>query len=113
MKLVGREDEQEIFAKAMISLKSEMIAVIGRRRVGKTFLIRKYFEKDIVFEFTGLYKGTLTEHTRQFAKSYTKYFKSKDVIHPKNWFDIFDLLETAVEKISRKKKKVIFLDELP
>ena len=113
MKLVGREDEQEIFTKAMTSLKSEMIAVIGRRRVGKTFLIRKYFEKDIVFEFTGLYKGTLTEHTRQFTKAYTKYFKSKDVIQPKNWFDIFDLLETAVEKINRKKKKVIFLDELP
>jgi uncharacterized protein len=112
MKLIGRADEQEIFAKTMQSLKSEMVAVIGRRRVGKTFLIRKYFEKDIVFEFTGIYKGTLAEHKSRFAKAYLNYFK-QETGKLKNWFDIFDNIETAVEKNNRKKKKVIFLDELP
>ncbi len=112
MNLIGRTDEQAIFATAMKSLKSEMIAVIGRRRVGKTFLIRKYFEKDIVFEFTGVYKGTLAEHKSRFAKAYSKYF-NKETSKLKNWFDIFDNIEEAVGKINRKKKKVIFLDELP
>lgn len=112
MKLIGRADEQEIFANAMKSEKSEMIAVIGRRRVGKTFLIRKYFEKDIVFEFTGIYKGTMAEHKSRFKNAYLKYFKAK-AVGVRNWFHIFDNIETAVEKINRKKKKVIFLDELP
>jgi AAA+ ATPase superfamily predicted ATPase len=112
MKLIGREEEQEIFANAMASTKSEMIAVIGRRRVGKTFLIRKFFEKDIVFEFTGIYNGTLAEHKNRFEKAHLTYFKTS-AGKVKNWFSIFDKIETAVEGISKKKKKVIFLDELP
>ena len=112
MKLIGRVNEQEVFDLAIKSFKSEMIAVIGRRRVGKTFLIRKYFDKDIVFEFTGIYKGTLAEHKSRFTKAHMQYFKSNTGIL-KNWFDIFDHIEKAVEKLKTKKKKIIFLDELP
>ncbi len=112
MKLIGREEEQAIFKNAMYSTKSEMIAVIGRRRIGKTFLIRKYFEKDIVFEFTGVYKGTIADHKSIFSKAYLRHF-NKPVSDLKNWFDIFDHIETAVNKIKKKNKKVIFLDELP
>ncbi len=112
MKLIGREEEQIIFNNAMRSTKSEMIAVIGRRRIGKTFLIRKYFEKDIVFEFTGVYKGTIAEHKSRFSKAYLDYFNLQ-ASGLKNWFDIFDYIETAVSKIKRNRKKVIFLDELP
>lgn len=113
MKLIGRIPEQAIFAKAMSSSKSEMVAVIGRRRVGKTFLIRKYFERKMTFEFTGIYAGTQADHARQFAKSYAKYFGNKKNIEPKNWFDMFDLLEQGIERLKKKGKFVIFLDELP
>jgi uncharacterized protein len=113
MKLIGREEEQKIFDIAMQSTKSEMVAVIGRRRVGKTFLIRKSFEKDILFEFTGIYNGTLAEHIHRFTKAYTTYFKNVPKGKLKNWFDVFDHIELAITKIKRIKKKVIFLDELP
>jgi AAA+ ATPase superfamily predicted ATPase len=113
MKLIGREKEQYIFNNAMQSSKSEMVTVIGRRRVGKTFLIRKYFEKDIAFEFTGIYNGTLAEHINRFTKAYTTYFKNAPKGKLKNWFDVFDHIEIAIDKIKRTKKKVIFLDELP
>jgi uncharacterized protein len=113
MKLIGREEEQYIFNNAMQSSKSEMVAVIGRRRVGKTFLIRKYFEKDIAFEFTGIYNGTLAEHINRFTKAYTTYFRNAPKGKLKNWFDVFDHIELAINKIKRVKKKVIFLDELP
>ncbi len=113
MKLIGREEEQKIFSNAMQSSKSEMIAVIGRRRVGKTFLIRKSFEKEIVLEFTGIYNGTLAEHINRFEKAYTTYLKKAPKQKLKNWFNIFDIIESAVSKIKSNKKKVIFLDEVP
>jgi uncharacterized protein len=112
MKVIGREEEQEIFSKAMRSEKSEFIAVIGRRRVGKTFLIRKFFGKDIVLEFTGIYDGTLADHKDRFEKAHLTYF-GKSAGKVKNWFAIFDAIEIAIDSIQKKKKKVIFLDELP
>ena len=52
--LIGREAEKAILRDALQSPEAEMVAVIGRRRVGKTFLIKKAYGSDIVFEITGL-----------------------------------------------------------
>lgn len=53
-RVIGRKDEQERFGKALTSAESEFIAVYGRRRVGKTFLIREFFGEAIRFELTGM-----------------------------------------------------------
>jgi len=51
--LIGRKTEANILETAILNSKSELIAVYGRRRVGKTFLIREYYKKEIVFEVAG------------------------------------------------------------
>lgn len=114
MELVGRTNEISEFEDAINSTKSEMIAVIGRRRVGKTFLIRKYFAASIIFEYVGIFNGTLQEHMNRFTKAQKTYFKaSKKDSEASNWFEFFDILEERIAAIKTKKKKVIFLDELP
>ena len=52
--LIGRQEEQRILQKALDSPEAEMVAVIGRRRVGKTFLVRSFFKNGVVFEMTGV-----------------------------------------------------------
>ena len=52
--LIGRKNEQEILLKALNSSEPEMVAIIGRRRVGKTFLIRTVYDNRIDFELTGV-----------------------------------------------------------
>ena len=61
VKLVGREKEISLLKDALRNEEAEMIAVIGRRRVGKTFLVRQTYQKELVFEFTGLQNGPRAE----------------------------------------------------
>lgn len=55
MKLIGRIPETQILLNALKSKRPELIAVYGRRRVGKTFLIRSVYKKDILFEYSGIH----------------------------------------------------------
>jgi uncharacterized protein len=117
MSLAGRAKETSILNEAYKSQKAEMVAVIGRRRVGKTFMIREYFKKQIFLEFVGIYNGTQDEHMERFAKIEQTYLRGKKQVQqyqaPKNWFQLFDRIERLVETSTTKAKKVIFLDELP
>lgn len=110
IKVVGRKNENELLENALISSKSELIAVYGRRRVGKTFLIRECYRKDIVFEVTGLFNGTMKEQLSNFTKSLSK---TKNEQIPTSWLDAFTLLENKIDQLKSKKKKVIFIDEFP
>jgi uncharacterized protein len=67
--IVGRKAEQNLFTDALKSQKAEFIAVYGRRRVGKTYLIEEFFKKETCFFFqiTGLHKGTLKGQLTFFA----------------------------------------------
>jgi len=66
---IGRRKEQEILYDALDSREAEMVAVIGRRRVGKTFLIKETYKENIVFDITGLQHGPLKEQLENFAFS--------------------------------------------
>ena len=61
MELIGRTEPISLLDKTMKSQKAELVAVLGRRRVGKTFLIRTHLDNRIVFQFTGLYQSNLRE----------------------------------------------------
>lgn len=111
---VGREREKEIFNTALNSNAAEMIAVTGRRRVGKTFLIRSYFQTITDFEITGIHEGTLKEQLDNFSYQLTEYSNSPlPLARPKNWIAAFRQLSTFLENKKTKRKKVIFIDELP
>lgn len=69
IKLIGREEEVVILNKAIQSKEAELVAVIGRRRVGKTFLIRTIYAKRIRFEMTGIQNGTLQRANTTFYQS--------------------------------------------
>ena len=67
--LIGRQEEQDILLKTLTSGESEMVAVFGRRRVGKTFLIKQVYQEHIVFEMTGLQNGNTKEQLQNFSTS--------------------------------------------
>lgn len=111
-KIIGRKKEIEILEKSNKNNTSELIAIYGRRRVGKTFLIRNYFEKQIIFEVVGLFNGNLNDQLQNFSKQLQKLGKKK-IETPLNWLDAFTLLEQQLDKQTNKQKKVIFIDEFP
>ena len=112
MKLIGRIREMEKLDKLMRSSKSEFLAVYGRRRVGKTFLIRQYFDNEFDFYTTGLAKGNTTQQLTNFTIFINNYFSEHHAV-PKNWLEAFNLLIKELEKTKTDKKQVIFIDEMP
>jgi uncharacterized protein len=112
--MIGRSKEIEVLTKAFNSKTAELIAVFGRRRVGKTFLIRSFFEEKIDFELTGLKDGTLEQQLRNFTYSMKDAQKSAELsATPKDWLEAFHQLKTHLESIDADRRKVVFIDELP
>ncbi len=110
-KLIGRKEEIKILKNALQSNHSELIAVYGRRRVGKTFLINKVLEKNIIFSFSGLNNAPLSLQLQNFNLLLSKKKKQKSI--PKSWLEAFYQLQSYIEKHKSKKKRVIFIDEFP
>jgi AAA+ ATPase superfamily predicted ATPase len=113
-KIIGRQKQIAELEAAIASEKPEMVAVVGRRRIGKTFLIGNVYEKQLVFELTGVQFATQKEQLHlfqvQLAKNFPLYLASSK---PKSWLDAFFMLSQAFEQAGFKEKKVIFFDELP
>ncbi|OQP55844.1 ATPase [Niastella yeongjuensis] len=113
MEIIGRKDELELLKRVKEEISSSFIAIYGRRRVGKTFLIRNAFNNDFDFSVTGLFKVSLVQQLINFRASLLKYNPDAESIEPaKDWFTAFQQLANLLES-GRAGKKVIFLDELP
>ena len=108
--LTGRIREQKMLRDAFASEYSEFIAVYGRRRVGKTFLIRETFGYRFTFQHAGLAKGNTGQQLDAFCESLEEA-GLKGFERPSNWMDAFKLLKDLIRS-STEKKKIIFLDEL-
>ena len=108
---IGREKEIKIIEKYYGSQKSELVAVYGRRRVGKTFLIKETMGKYFDFEFVGMHKTSAKIQRERFQKNVNERTGNK-VANPKDWFEVFDNLKEYLLSL-KKKKVVVFLDELP
>ena len=108
--MIGRIAEMNRLLKYEQSNESEFVAVYGRRRVGKTYLIRQTFQDRFTFQHTGIARGRTKEQLRAFGDSLREYgVEGKD--NPTDWFEAFNLLKTVIAR-SDSKKKVVFLDEL-
>ncbi|HEV2481340.1 MAG TPA: ATP-binding protein [Puia sp.] len=110
--VIGRKNELRILEKIQASDKSEFIAIYGRRRVGKTFLIREAFHNNFTFYLTGVPNISLHQQLSNFQRSMRRYDSDGPNIPLLNWFAAFEQLEDLILK-SKSPKKVIFLDELP
>ena len=110
--MIGRVEEIAALKDALDSDESQFVAVYGRRRVGKTYLIRETLGAHFVFENVGLYDGTLAEELATFRKSLVEWGVRKVPDALSSWGEAFDCLEKLL-KSSCAKRKVLFLDEMP
>lgn len=113
--LIGRAKEQATLKAALHSKESEMVAVIGRRRVGKTFLVRQFFGESLDLEFTGVQNQKTKVQLENFHFIIQKFANKRDALPvPKNWMEAFRQLITILENSPQKnRKKILFFDELP
>jgi AAA+ ATPase superfamily predicted ATPase len=116
-KIIGRTSEKTVLESALRSNEAEFIAVYGRRRVGKTHLIRNYFEDSICFEMVGEYDGTLKDQLKNFAYGLSNATGMGIQLQPPtSWSEAFRQLEQYLESPMVKGKggkRIVFLDELP
>ncbi len=112
-KLIGRKYELRLLQESLENTNSELIAIYGRRRVGKTFLVREFFKKNMVFEVSGLYNGNMNDQIRNFTHEIKKKERSLKPEQPLDWLAAFSLLETYLNQLKKPGKKVIFIDEFP
>jgi AAA+ ATPase superfamily predicted ATPase len=110
-KIIGREREQKLIEEYIQSDKPELIAVYGRRRVGKTYLIRKFFDDKFDFYFTGSFETPRRIQLDLFQKSLQRY-SGKKLKQPKDWFEAFGQLQDYLSTL-KKDRIIVFLDELP
>lgn len=112
MRLIGREEECRELKRLYESSSTEFVAIYGRRRVGKTFLIKEFFHNRFTFYTSGLSRCGMKDQLRNFYESLVQYGLPADSKSPSDWFEAFDMLKMVVEA-SKSKRKVLFIDELP
>lgn len=110
-KLTGRKEEIEILKNAIKSDRPELIVVYGRRRVGKTFLVREVYKAYIKFELSGIHNASLKDQLKNFHLQLSSTKGSSKT--PPDWFEAFYQLGSYFDKLRSDKKKVLFIDEFP
>lgn len=115
-KIIGRREEKSLLKRRLNSKEAEFMAIYGRRRVGKTFLIKYAIANARLssIEVTGLKDGTQQQQLNIFTRSFEKAFNlAYKLANPISWMEAFDLLTKAIDRLPKKKNFVIFFDELP
>jgi AAA+ ATPase superfamily predicted ATPase len=112
--IIGREGEASILSKLLKSPDPELLAIYGRRRVGKTFLIRNFYHSNMVFSVSGQHNGKTSEQLLNFTEELNTWFPQKKQLSAAvSWPEAFNRLKEATDSIKHKNKKVFFFDELP
>ena len=117
-KIIGRKKEIDELMDIYRCNESQLVAVYGRRRVGKTFLIRELFKDEFAFYHTGLSPSELLDtnllnaQLEAFSSSLKRYgYNSANTL--KNWMDAFDCLADLLSKADKGSRLVVFIDEMP
>ncbi len=118
--MIGRKKEVETLERLYNSNKSQFVAVYGRRRVGKTYLINELFGDKITFKHAGLSPIETDDSKGSPLKKQLKHFYNSLILHgmkkskcPDNWMDAFLMLEKFLISIDDGRRQLIFIDELP
>jgi AAA+ ATPase superfamily predicted ATPase len=113
--LIGRQTERLIMQQLLESNQAELLAVVGRRRVGKTFLIQQALGSRMVFEITGVQNGKLKDQLRNFKVEINERSNpTLPIQQPNDWHDAFLLLKSYLTPlVTGDEKPVVFFDELP
>ncbi len=110
----GRAKEIQVLQNALQSNEAEMVSVIGRRRIGKTFLVKYVYKNNVAFELTGTRNAPLNEQLQNFIFS-LQLASGRSIIGnpPANWMEAFFMLINYLKKQSTNKRVVVFLMNYP
>jgi AAA+ ATPase superfamily predicted ATPase len=110
--MIGRKEEWAELQQAVESNQSEFLAIFGRRRVGKTFLIREFFNTRFTFYHTGIANSDMSIQLHSFCTSLNEYGKT---LYPKSktWLEAFENLIHLLKNAKTTGKKIVFIDEMP
>jgi AAA+ ATPase superfamily predicted ATPase len=112
--IAGRKEEIALLENLLTRNNPEFVAIFGRRRVGKTFLIRQVYKDKIVFECSGLHKKSFSQQLENFWLTLQETNPgASPTPPPKTWLQAFSQLKIYLNSLSGNEKKVIFLDEIP
>jgi AAA+ ATPase superfamily predicted ATPase len=113
--IFARLRELKLLERLCASGKPEFLAVYGRRRVGKTFLIREYCKnKGLYFALTGIKNAPTRKQLKNFSAELERVFGvSAEKKPPKDWFEAFAQLRKAIEGVRGSQRIILFFDELP
>jgi hypothetical protein len=113
---VGRKNELKLLKDAYRSEKDELVVLYGRRRIGKSSLVKRFAEKKrTYYEFEALEGETTQGQINHFLQQLKKQIDDPilDSVRFANWEQVFTYLTEKVIKSKNKVKKILFLDELP
>ena len=114
--MIGRKEEQLLLNELALSREAEFVVIYGRRRIGKTYLVRETFGNEFFFSYTGVANRNARQQRTEFTKSlrehgWTPENGGADVAD--NWFDAFDALRALITKANTEDRLLIFIDEMP
>lgn len=103
--IIGRKHEKSLLDKVFLSKESEFIVVYGRRRVGKTYLIREFFgkQKCVFLHATGIYLARLKTQLQRFTEGLSTTFFDGAPLNIESWEEGFKLLQQQIAKHTNKK----------
>jgi AAA+ ATPase superfamily predicted ATPase len=114
-KIFGRDQEIKILDTVYDAPEAQFLAIYGRRRIGKTYLINHYFQsKGYYFEFTGVKDASLQVQLTNFQIAFSEaFFHGILQPCPASWVEAMTQLRKHIEKLPQDKKTIIFIDEIP
>lgn len=108
--IIGRVEEKKILGQTLNSAEAELIAVYGRRRVGKTYLIRKTFTKNLIFEFSGVHNATFKDQLINFSNTLAELLKLPvPPAVPHSWTEAFLMLKNYAGPLLKRVNVLFFL----
>ena len=111
--MIGRSEQIALMQETLTIKKSSFVAVTGRRRVGKTYLIDDVYSNNFCLRITGIQGGDKQTQINNFTQKISEYSNKKIDTTATNWQQVFVQLKSYLKLLPKKKKQIVFLDELP